>query len=164
MMDHRWRYQIKMSIKHFESLLILLSWFFLCTLVRLSRIIQVYFLLLWPKLHIWVNFVGIEETQSQMLYWQIELVVPSKTIVALIGIQQINLVVVSILPSKIIVAFIGSRTSNSFIYDVFKIEWKLTFGYRMSQLYIWAAVHCAHLSLTMKSNALSLLLSTTSMQ
>ena len=56
-----------------------------------------------------------------MLYWQIELVVPSKTIVALIGIQQINLVVVSILPSKIIVAFIGV-TSNSFIYDVFKIE------------------------------------------
>ena len=78
-----------------------------------------------------------------MLYWQIELVVPSKIIVALIGvqqinlvvvsgepskiivaligIQQINLVVVSILPSKIIVAFIGV-TSNSFIYDVFKIE------------------------------------------
>ena len=39
--------------------------------------------------------VIVEETQSQMLYWQIELVVPSKTIVALIGMQQINLVVVS---------------------------------------------------------------------
>ena len=64
--------------------------------IRLSRIIQVYFLLLGPKLHIKVNFVGIEEPQSQMLYWQIELVVPpSKIIVALIGMQQINLVVVS---------------------------------------------------------------------
>ena len=30
-----------------------------------------------------------------MLYWQIELVVPSKIIVVLIGMQQINLVVVS---------------------------------------------------------------------
>ena len=33
--------------------------------------------------------------------------ISSKIIVALIGMQQINLVVVSILPSKIIIAFIG---------------------------------------------------------
>ena len=47
-----------------------------------------------------------------MLYWQIELVVPSKTIVALIWMQQINLVVVSGEPSKIIVALIGMQQIN----------------------------------------------------
>ena len=53
------------------------------------------FLVTWTQIAHLSQFLGIEETQSQMLYWQIELVVPSKTIVALIGMQQINLVVVS---------------------------------------------------------------------
>ena len=53
-----------------------------------------------------------------MLYWQIELVVPSKTIVALIWMQQINLVVVSGEPSKIIVALIGMQQINLVVVSI----------------------------------------------
>ena len=77
MIDHRWRYQIKMSIKHFESLRLSSLVDFFCALWgQVTRNIQaLYFLLLGPRVH--RNSTKEDKKRLKMFYWYLNLIAPS---------------------------------------------------------------------------------------